>query len=124
MNKITLTDSEWKIMTLLWQKSPLTMRNIQDALYDETGWSKHTIISFLKRMLTKEAIAVEDGQPAKLYRPLLDEQQTIRQETQSMLSKLYQGDFGLMMSRLVEEKEFSDREIDEMMEILRQGKGR
>jgi len=123
LKKPTLTDSEWKIMKLLWRQSPLTMRNIEDSLKAETGWSKHTIISFLKRMLAKGAISAEDAKPAKLYYPLWKEQQVVDRETRSMLGKLYDGRLSLMVSNLISQQELSEEEINELMEILRHGKG-
>ena len=122
MKKPTLTDSEWKIMKLLWRQSPLTMRNIEDSLKAETGWSKHTVISFLKRMQEKGAVAAEDAKPAKLYYPLWKEQQMIDRETRSMLGKLYDGQLSLMVSNLISQQELSEDEINELVEILRQGK--
>ena len=41
-----VTESEWKILQQLWQHEPLTIMQLTHALEQETGWSKHTIISF------------------------------------------------------------------------------
>ena len=38
MEHITLSEGEWKIMKLLWTSAPYTLREITDALEDETGW--------------------------------------------------------------------------------------
>ena len=48
-----VTDSEWKIMDQLWKNGEMTMTQITRALEEETGWSKHTVISLLKRMCQK-----------------------------------------------------------------------
>lgn len=120
---VKLTDSEWKIMQVLWRKSPRTLREIQDALADSTGWSKHTVISFLKRLLSKEAIAVEEAQPVRLYSPLLTEDAAVQDETQRMLGKLYGGDAGLMVLNLVRQQPLRDEDVDALLDILSQSKG-
>ena len=51
-----LTDAEWKVMTVLWEQSPRTMMEITNALKKETGWTKYTVMSFLKRMEEKGAL--------------------------------------------------------------------
>ena len=51
--KVKLTDAEWKVMTILWDSSPRTMMEITNALKEETGWTKYTVMSFLKRMEEK-----------------------------------------------------------------------
>ena len=45
-----LSDGEWKIIQLLWKESPQTIIQLTKALDEETGWTKHTVISYLKRM--------------------------------------------------------------------------
>ncbi len=125
MNKaVGLTDSEWKIMLLLWKNAPLTITQMEHLMKEETGWSKHTIISFLKRMLKKDAIYVEEAQPAKLFYPKLDKSEAVREETHSFLQKLYGGSVGLMVSSLVQQEELSDAEIDDLMNMLRSSKKR
>lgn len=42
---VPLTEAEWKIMLLLWEKSPRTMMELTRALAEDTGWSKHTVIT-------------------------------------------------------------------------------
>ena len=54
-----LSENEWYIMQVLWEKSPSTLRELCDALKESKGWTKHAITSFLKRMLEKEAIRLE-----------------------------------------------------------------
>ena len=44
------TDAEWKIMEGLWESQPRTMAEITRALEPETGWTRHTVITLLKRM--------------------------------------------------------------------------
>ena len=86
--KIKLAETEWKIMLLLWKQSPLSCRQIEDRLKEETGWTRHTIISFLKRMIAKEAVRMEESSPVRLYYPLLDREEAVLDETRSFIAKL------------------------------------
>ena len=47
------TEAEWKIMEVLWDSAPRTMSEITKALEPTTGWTRHTVITLLKRMLMK-----------------------------------------------------------------------
>jgi len=123
MNKrknVKLTDTEWKIMMLLWERSPLTCRQIEDSLKEETGWTRHTIISFLKRMMAKGYIYMEEGNPAKLYYPLLDKNDTVLQETRSFVEKIFNGKLGLLVSSLAESEDITEDEINSMINFLKQ----
>lgn len=118
--KTKLTDSEWKIMILLWDKSPLTCRQIEDALKDETGWSRHTIISFLKRMMKKNCVRMEEATPARLYYPLLNKNETILKATRSFAKKIFDGKMGLLVSSLADSEDITKDEINSMLESLQQ----
>ncbi len=124
MEKIGLTDSELKIIKLMWQKSPRTLRQLEDALKDETGWTRHTIISFLKRMQIKQTVRVEDAKPVKLYYPLVTEEQVKRYETESLIDKLFGGSPLSLVNNLVQNKAVSDEELDDMLELLAQARSK
>ena len=47
------TEAEWKIMEVLWDHSPRTMSEITKTLEPVTGWTRHTVITLLKRMQEK-----------------------------------------------------------------------
>ena len=64
---VALTEAEWKIMLLLWEKSPRTMMELTRALAQETGWSKHTVITMLKRMAVKGTVRICEDGPVKTY---------------------------------------------------------
>ena len=123
MNKgVLITDSEWQIMQLLWADAPLTITKLEKLLKDKTGWSKHTIITILKRMLTKKTIIVEDDGRLKRFYPAMAKEDIYLTETKSFLSKLYEGKVGLMLSSLVENEELNEDEINELISILNKSK--
>ena len=64
---VPLTEAEWKIMLLLWEKSPRTMMELTRALAEDTGWSKHTVITMLKRMAVKGTVRICEDGPVKTY---------------------------------------------------------
>ena len=50
---VSITEAESKILSLLWEQSPLTVAEITAALREKTGWDRHSVISLLKRMQAK-----------------------------------------------------------------------
>ncbi len=118
-NKIKLSEAEWKVMKLLWEESPKTMMQITNLLKETTGWTKHTVMTFLKRMEEKEAIHYEEGGRAKLYYPDIKKEEVVLQETEEFLHKVFDGRMGLMLNTMVEKKVLSKSEIDELYDILK-----
>ena len=118
--QLKLTDAEWKIMTVLWEQSPRTMMEITNALKEETGWTKYTVMSFLKRMEEKGALHFTEGKKAKLYYPDWEEDQVCIQETTDFLNRVFHGKIGLMLNTMVQQKALSPQELDELYEILQE----
>lgn len=116
--KIELSNSEWKLMRRLWERSPGTITELTAALREETGWSKNTVITMLARLEAKGAVRHEEGGRAKRYFPLLRREDAAREETESFLSKVYGGSLGLMMSAMVESRQLSEADIAELSAIL------
>ncbi|MDE6852210.1 MAG: BlaI/MecI/CopY family transcriptional regulator [Lachnospiraceae bacterium] len=117
-----LSDGEWKIMQLLWKKSPKTIIQLTKDLESETGWTKHTVISYLKRMEEKGAVRYQTEGRAKAFYPAIEERDAELQETRYFLDKVFQGKLGLLLHTMVQQHNFSDDEIEELQSILDQAK--
>ncbi len=115
---VSLTEAEWKIMLLLWQKSPWTMMELTHALEAETGWSKHTVITMLKRMAVKGTVRICEDGPVKTYFPAVSKDRVAREQTQTLLRRLFSGRASLLVNNLVEQGELDGEELRELHAIL------
>jgi len=113
-----LSENEWYIMQVLWERSPATLRDICDALKEAKGWTKYAVSSFLKRMLEKGAISVDDTGKVRQYSAVWSKEDTIQEETHSILERVYRGDLLLMVSNAVKEQKLSEQEIEELKGLL------
>lgn len=116
--KISLSDGEWKLMNCMWEASPRTITGFVAALKEETGWTKHTVISMLSRMEAKGAIYHEEGERAKQFYPAVQRKDVIFAETHNFLSRFYKGRIGLMLSAMIDQKALSREDINELYAIL------
>lgn len=116
---IQLSNYEWKIMSLIWDEEPQTVTKITKALEEETGWSKHTVITYLKRLEAKGAVHYEEGARAKLYYADIKRKDAQLQEIDSFLSKVFSGNLGLMINTMIKEEKLSDEEIEELVNMLK-----
>ncbi len=53
MTNVNLSDGEWKIMNILWERERATITELTAALQEDTGWDKHIVITMLNRMEKK-----------------------------------------------------------------------
>ena len=122
MNKLSLSDGEWKLMNLLWDECPRTIGGMVDALREDTAWTKATINIMLGRLADKGAVRIDATGPRKLFYPLLAREDAVRQEAHNTLSKIKTGGLGLLVSTMARESDLSDEEIDELYRILKEGR--
>ena len=113
-----LSENEWYIMQVLWDKSPSSLREICDSLKESKGWTKHAISSFLKRMLEKGAIAVDESGKVKNYIALWSKEETILEETHSIMERVFKGDLLLLVSNAFKEQKLTKEEIEELKSML------
>lgn len=115
---MNISANEWLIMKELWNKSPMTLKQLCDSVGKENGWTKHNVISTLKRMESKQSIKVEQTAERKYFYPTIDECEAVKHETKQFANKAYGGNKMLLVSSIVREQELSATEIDELLSIL------
>lgn len=117
-----ISDAEWKIMNVLWETSPCTITQLTKSLSESTGWTKHTVITLLKRLEEKGAVYYEEGRKAKQYYAKLPQNEVVIEETKNFLDRTFKGRLGLLMNAMIQEEAITKEEIDELYQILEKSK--
>ena len=113
-----LSDGEWKIMKRLWEIPYSTLIEITKSFENTTGWAKPTVHVMLKRMIAKGAVGIDSRGKYLRYYPLIGKEDMIPLETASFLDKVYDGSVSMMISALTEKKALSEKDIQELRDIL------
>lgn len=122
MEKLSLSDGEWKLMNLLWDESPLTIGAMVSALRDDTAWTKATVNIMLGRLADKGAVRVDDSGRAKKFYPLISRDDAVRQEARNTLARIRTGGLGLLVSTMARDCDLTDEEIDDLYRVLKEGR--
>ncbi len=122
MEKLSLSDGEWKLMNLLWDESPLTIGTMVNALRDDTAWTKATVNIMLGRLADKGAVRVDDSGRAKKFYPLISRDDAVRQEARNTLARIRTGGLGLLVSTMARDCDLTDEEIDDLYRVLKEGR--
>lgn len=120
MMNVNLSDGEWKIMNVLWERESATITELTAILQKDTGWDKHIIITMLNRMVKKGAVAFRISGRAKQFYPLLLRNEVSIRETKGFLDKVYKGSIGMMVNAMVTDKALTKEDIEELYKILEQ----
>lgn len=122
MDTISISNGEWKLMNLLWQKQPMTLQELTDTLWDETGWTKVAVNMMMIRLVRKGYVRLEEEGRVKKYYPLVERNDAVRQEAKNTLARIKTGSIGLLLNTMMQEEPLSDAEIDELYRILEEGR--
>jgi BlaI family penicillinase repressor len=115
---IRISESEWQVMVLVWERSPVAAGEIVDSLSRRTGWHSRTIRTLLDRLVKKGALKATFVGKRYLYEPLLSMNACIRQESRSFLERVFGGEAAPMLLYLVRESKLSSDEIKELKRLL------
>lgn len=114
-----ITSKEWYIMQVLWENGTCSLMEIVSKMEKKTKWSKSTCATMLRRMTEKGVIGYEMQGKTKFFYPIIQREEVIMPETKSFLGRLYDGSIGAMMSTLVKQGDLSEKDIEELEEILK-----
>lgn len=112
-----VSESEQIVMEILWQKSPLTSKQVIDRL-ESNGWNEKTVKTFLSRMVKKRVISYKQDGRKYLYSPIYEKEQFIKNETDGFIEKIFKGDVKNLLSTFVQNKQLSKNELEYLTKLL------
>lgn len=114
--KEKLFDSEAKVMKIIWEKSPISAKNISLIAAESIGWNKNTTYTIIKKLEAKGFIRRED--PGFICTPLVSQNQMQKAEAASLLKKVFDGSRKALFSALLEDEPLSEEEIKALRELI------
>jgi predicted transcriptional regulator len=115
----TITDAEWSLLQLLWQRGPSTVRQLTDVLYPRGGASEFaTVHRLLERLEAKGHVRRERGAGANLFRAAHPRDEVVGQEFEVLLDKLCGGSLQPLLSNLVRSRRLSADELRDLLALL------
>ena len=117
--QISISESEWRVMKIIWNNSPQTLPEILDRLKG-TDWSKTTIQTYLARLVKKGALSTKRQGKGYLYYPAVSENDCQLAESRSFLSRVYDGSLSKMVMGFVKSGSLSKEELNELKSLITQ----
>ena len=117
MNNILISNAELEIMNVIWDKEYVSTNDVVTQL-NETSWNPSTIMTMLKRLEKKGAIAHKKEGRMFLYYPLILKDDYVKQETHKFINKFFQGKPSIVVNSFIENDMLSDEEMKELKVLL------
>ena len=116
---IELTEAEWAIIKAVWETEPCAAPTVQEVLEKEKGWTYSTVRTLMDRMVGKGLLTAEKVRHLTLFRAAVTRQQAQMGELRYALKNAFNGALSPMLQCLLEEKELSAQELDELEKLIR-----
>ena len=115
---LNITEAELEVMKVIWsEKRPVTSLDLGEA-FENKGWKKTTIGTFLTRLVEKGALSAEKQGKLYYYTPLISQKDYRKSQTKNLISSLYGGSIKDFAVSLFEEQAISDEELKELKAIF------
>ncbi len=111
-----LFDSEAKVMEILWEKGPISAKEISLIAADSIGWNKNTTYTVIKKLEAKGFIRRDE--PGFICTPLVSQEEIRKREASTLLNKVFGGSRKALFSALLEDEKLSDKEIEELKALI------
>jgi BlaI family penicillinase repressor len=115
---VELTEGEWEIMRVVWQKEPCAAGDVQEELARSRNWAYSTVKTLMDRMVEKGLLRIEKIRNLQLFRSCIDQAEARRREFRKMLQRAFDGALTPMMQFLVEHEGLSRQEAAELRKMI------
>ncbi len=117
-NSFSISEAEYQVMKLIWDRAPVSTKEVTEILTDESPWKPKTIQTLLSRLVKKGAIGYKKEGRVFVYTPLIKEEDYVEQESSSFLNKFYDGALNSMVVNFLEQDKLTENDINELKKIL------
>ncbi len=125
MGELTPSENEWIIMEVLWEsETPLTAGEIIRRLSGIKDVSPKTIRALINRLLKKKIVNYQvDEKDARVYHyyAVKSRETCLEEKSERFLNSYFRGNPLGMVASLVENQRFSKEQLEELIEILKNG---
>ena len=114
----TLTEAELRLMDVLWQKGPLTVQHVLEALPKKPALAYNSILTTI-RVLEKKGYLkhAKDGR-AHVYMPLVKREEASRSEIRHLVNRFFASSHEMLVLNILETRGVDAAELEKLRLLL------
>jgi BlaI family transcriptional regulator, penicillinase repressor len=113
-----VSSAEGIVMEALWRRQPLSAEDVATEVASDQSWTDATVKTLLNRLLSKGAIAAEKDGRRYLYRPLLQREDYVLEESTSLIDRLFEGRVSSLVTHFSEREKLSAEDVAELKRLI------
>ena len=121
---VELTQAEWEIMKVVWEKEPCAAGTVQEALAKSRDRAYSTVKTTMDRMAEKGFLDIERIRNLQLFRSCVSEVDARRGEFRKMLKRAFDGALTPMMQFLIKHEGLSKKQASQLRKLVNKAENR
>lgn len=114
-----ITEGEWAVLQLLWERGALAIRELARVLYPRGGASEYaTVHKFLERLEGKGCVRRQRREGVFLFEAIVGRDEIIGGELTALLEKMGGRSLQPLLSNLVRVKGLTQDELRELLKLV------
>jgi BlaI family transcriptional regulator, penicillinase repressor len=118
MSGIPISEAESVVMQALWSAGEATAEDLIAAVAGPNGWAEATVRTLINRLLTKGAISAEREGRRYRYRPQLQRQDWVAEESAGVIDRVFGGRVAPLVAHFSEQGKLSRADVDELRKLI------
>lgn len=114
----SLTDAEFRLMEVVWQKGAATVGDVVEALPAELDLAYSTVLTTLRILEDKGYLRHTKQGRAFVYEPLVDRDEASRSALRQVLTKFFGNSREQLVLNLLQDEDVTERELARLKKLI------
>ncbi|MCX6605766.1 MAG: BlaI/MecI/CopY family transcriptional regulator [Acidobacteria bacterium] len=116
----SLTEAELRLMNVLWDRGPSTVKDVLDALPAHPPLAYTTILTTLRILEDKGYLEHDKDGRAFLYKPRVPRDQARQSAVRQILSRFFEGSAEQLVLNLLKTEKLSSDELKSLRKLIKE----
>ncbi len=121
---VELTQAEWEIMKVVWEKEPCAAGTVQETMAKKRDRAYSTVNTTMDRMAEKGFLQIERIRNLQLFHSCISDVDAKRGEFRKMLKRAFDGALTPMMQFLIEHEGLSKKQASQLRKLVNKAEKR
>ena len=117
--KNVLTDQELEIMKIVWQRGAATVRDVYEELLKNRKIAYTTVMTMMGILEQKGRLSKTQRERAYVYTPTEPQGEVVGSMVHDFLKRVFDGSAKPLLVHLLERKDISQKELDEITRLAK-----
>ncbi len=113
-----LTDAEWEVMGIIWDRGSCTAGDVREALAERRGWAYSTVKTTMDRMVRKGILRLQRIRNLQVFSARISRSEVAGTEVRRLLHRAFDGAVAPMVNHLVANEKLTPEDLEALRQLI------